>query len=384
MKNNLPDGTGRMNLRTARSCARFFFAGAGANKIALLNFLILICLPVCVQVEANGKKQAAGLRASSQNPGQDKGGAPAHEPEALTPGLLSPYLIEWYLDISEDADLKKIWRLLKMEVSGDRPHRCDGDCTTETFDIKAGSEAEGRTAALKISFEKGGFYQYLIFRQARSLSGAKEEWKFLGNIDSRGQSAGPPGQRVETGSDRTWFVIRELWARESGMRARGDVWYEIKEGEVKQVLSYPVEGEYKPCDNHPGRSYKTMLLRHGLEDGIYTVPIQLLVSYNVSDCSRGDDPPALFAKGQKARYVWNEDKERFALDASPSGITEKELGSVYGVEKLSDEKFLEYNFEELSVIAKNGNSTQQEWLRKFLTGMPDGSRKAALQEKLRP
>jgi len=306
----------------------------------------------------------------------------AQEPAASKPESLSPYLIEWYLDINEGADLKQIWRSLKIEVPGDLPSRCDGDCSTETFDIETSDEEMGEIVALKISFERGGFYQYLIFRKARFDSGDKEEWKFLGRIDSRNQRDGPPEHRVEHGSGRTWLVIRELWGRKSAAMARGEVWYEVNERAIKRVLSYPIEGHDKPCENRLGRSYKAILLRHGLEEGVYTIPVQFLVSYNISDCDRGREPRALFGRGQKARYVWNEEKGRFILDSALSDITEEEMGSVYSLEGSSREQFVELNFDALSVMAKEGDSKQKGWLRDFLTSLPDSSRKTALQQSL--
>ena len=343
------------------------------NAFDLLAFMLLLCLPLSFQKGAD-----------VQEPRRGAGQTPAEEPKIFKPGPLSPYLIEWYLDISDDADLRQIWRQLKIEAPDDRPYRCGGDCATETFNLGVGGESGGDAVALKISVEGRGFYQYLIFREIRAGTGGKEEWVFLGNIDSRGQRDAPPEYRVETGSGRTWFVLRELSRREPEAMARREVWHEIKEGEVKQVLSYPLDGYDRACGGLPRRSHKAMILHHGTEDGEYTVPVQFLVSYDISDCRQKDDSRALFAKGQRARYVWSAERERFVLDASRSDITEEELSRVYGAEALSSEKFIEYNFEELSSVATSGNLKQKEWLRKFLTGAADGPRKSALLQRLTP
>jgi hypothetical protein len=88
------------------------------------------------------------------------------------------------------------------------------------------------------------------------------------------------------------------------------------------------------------------------------VPVQLIVSYNISDCEKDKDPPPLFAKGQKAYYVWNDEKGRFVLDTSRSDLTEKELEAVYNPGGLTHEKFLEYNLSELLEIAGKSSSIQ--------------------------
>lgn len=312
------------------------------------------------------------------------GAARAQSPEpSLKPDSISPYIIEWFIDLNEDADLKQIWRLLKIEIPSDMSYRCRGGCSSETFDIATADEELGKTVALKISFEAGDFYQYLVFRRMKSDPTAAEKWVLIGYIDARGQPFGSPAHRIESGEGRTWFVVRELWGRGSGMIARGEVWYEIKGAELKRVLSYPVEGHNIPCQNSLGRSYKSFLARHGSVNGVYTVPVQLLVSYNISDCGRRDDPPSLFAKGQKAYYVWDEQQGRFVLDASQSDVTVDEISNVYNSEGLSHEEFAEYNLSELLELARGGNTRQKDWLRQFLTGIKDSPAKRALEQAIR-
>ncbi|MCI0486700.1 MAG: hypothetical protein L0229_08880 [Blastocatellia bacterium] len=307
--------------------------------------------------------------------------ASTDERAALKPEAISPYMIEWYIDINEDADLKRIWRALKLDTD-EIPDRCYGGCEAETFNIEIEGLAPGRTVALKISFKEVFFHQYLIFRRENSDSTGVEKWLFIGNIDSRDQRYGLPTHRLETGDDRTWFVVRELWGRGSSVTAQGEKWYEIKERKLKHVLRYPVEGYTRPCYGNPGRSYKSILIRHGAVNGVYTVPVQYLVSYNISECDRGKDSLPLFTKAQKAYFVWSAEEERFILDKSQSDITKKELGSVYHIEEFSDEEFVEYNFSELSEIARSGDAERRDWLRQFLTRVQDSPRKTVLQQAL--
>jgi hypothetical protein len=296
----------------------------------------------------------------------------------LNTGSISPYLIEWYIDVNENIDLKQIWKLLRIGISNGVSYRCGGNCNAETFDISMTDEGQGETIALKVSFEDGDFYQYLIFRIVK-IGVSREEWKLIGVIDSRGKRNAPPVHRVESADNQSWFVIRELWSQGSGTLAYGDVWYQIGARGVRPVLSYPVEGHNTTCQKQPWHSYKSILLRYGLDNGIYTVPLQFLVSYELSDCARANAPRSLFAKGQKAYFVWDAEEGRFILDKSRSDITEKEINNVYQVAGPAPEMFVEYNFNELLEMAQVGGMEQKDWLRKTLRDLPDNLRKSVLQ-----
>ncbi len=300
-----------------------------------------------------------------QSPAQNQS-TPSTDGRAVSM-LRSPYLIEWFMDMNENVDLKQIWALLKIEISADMSYRCKGDCEAETFDVDL------RTVALKISYKDGNFHQYLFFKRAKSDS-TDEAWQFIGNIPAHG----PPEYRIEKGDDRTWFLLKELRGRE----VYAEVWYEIKEKEVREVLSYPIQGQSVFCQNNLTRTYKTLLFRHDFENGIYTVPIQFILTYHITDCNKKEGA-RLFAKGQKAYYVWDDGKQHFVLDKSRSEVTEEELNSVYSNERLSGEKMIEHNFAELSKIAKAGDPEQKRWLRVFLNSVKDGPQKLALQQALK-
>jgi hypothetical protein len=283
--------------------------------------------------------------------------------------LRSPHLIEWFIDVNENVDLKQIWALLKMEISADMSYRCKGDCEAETFDVDMGAGKE-RAVALRISYKDGQDHQYLFFKRAKSDSG-DETWQFIGNIPAHG----PPEYRIERGDDRTWFLMKELRGRQS----YAEVWYEINGKGVREVLSYPIQGQSLFCRNNLARTYATLLFRHDFENGIYTVPIQFILTYHITDCGKKEGA-RLFAKGQKAYFVWDEGKQRFVLDKTRSEVTEEELGGVYSNERLSGEKLIEHNFAELLKIAKTGDAEQKRWLRTFLNEVKDGPQKLALQQ----
>ncbi len=151
---------------------------------------------------------------------------------------------------------------------------------------------------------------------------------------------------------------------------------------MREVLSYPIQGQSLFCQNNLMRTYATLLFRHDFENGIYTVPIQFILTYHITDCNKKEGT-TLFAKGQKAYYIWDDNKQRFILDKSRSEVTEEELSSVYNNERLSGEKLIEHNFAELSKIAKLGDPEQKRWLRVFLNSLKDSPQKLALQQALK-
>jgi hypothetical protein len=316
-----------------------------------------------------------------QKPEQGRPPAPADDNTAALLRSLSPYVIEWLIDVNEEVDLRQVWRLLKMDLPTDLPYRCGGDCSAETFEVVSGEQGEGDIVALRISFDGGDAYQYLLFKQpARDM--AERAWELVGAISARGRRFDPPTHRIETGDSRTWLVVKDL--RPSGPVAAhfNEAWYEMRATGLKRVLSYPVQGEYKPCQKQLGRSFKTIIVRHELENGVYTIPAQVLISYNISDCEKGRISHGLFAKGRMAYYVWEAASERFVLDPRRSEITESEILSLSHGEMPAARDFIDSNNNELMAIARGKDKEQKKWLKTFLATIEDGPRKSALQQAL--
>jgi hypothetical protein len=315
---------------------------------------------------------------SRQKPEQNQ---PPDDRTAALLRPLSPYVIEWLIDVNEEIDLRQVWRLLKMDLPSDLPYRCGTDCSAETFEVVSGEQGGGDIVALRISFDGGDAYQYLLFRQpARDM--AERAWEFVGAISAKGRRFDPATHRIETGDSRTWLVVKDLRLTGTATAHFNEAWYEIRESGLKRVLSYPVQGEYKPCHKLLGRSFKTIIVRHELENGVYTIPAQVLISYNISDCEKGRIPHGLFAKGRMAYYVWEGASERFVLDPRRSEITESEILSLSNGVMPSAPDFIESNHNELMAIARGKDKEQKDWLKSFLATVEDGPRKAALLQAL--
>lgn len=359
-----------------------FLTKQGRLTICRLRFALLFSLLACLPIAAQSRNAARHLPPASQEKQPRQPDKPADARAILKTATPSPYLIESLIDINEEIDLKRIWQMLNIGPPTPGAYRCNGDCEAETFDIAASNENHQKIVALRISYEKARFYQYLIFKQMGSSSLGEGGWRLLGNIDCFDQQDGPPGYRIEQDDSRTWLVLKELWGHETGRLVYGERWYEVQERALKQVLSYPVEGHGQPCLKEPRRSYKAFLLRHDLENGIYTIPVQFMIAYDIDTCGPRDRSFSLFSKGPKAYYVWNVGKERFVLDEARSEVTEKQIDRLFDARGFSDEAFVEDNFQELANIATSGDARRKAWLRNFLTRIQNTPRKADLQRRL--
>lgn len=350
--------------------------------ICRLRFALLFSLLACLPIAAQSRNAARPVPLAPQEKQPRQPDKPADARVILKTAMPSPYLIESLIDINEEIDLKRIWQMLNIAPPTPGAYRCNGDCEAETFDVAVSNEDHQKTVALRISYEKARFYQYLIFKQTGSSSLGEGVWKLLGNIDCFDQQDGPPSYRIEQGEGRAWLVIKVLWGQETGRLVYGESWYEVQESALKQVLAYPVEGRDPACLSQPRRSYESMLLRHDLENGTYTIPVQFMIAYEIADCERRDTSLALFAKGAKAYYVWDTGEGRFILDEKRSDITQVQIARLSDVRPFNNEAFVEDNFQELANIAASGDARRKAWLRNFLTRIQNTPRKADLQRRL--
>jgi hypothetical protein len=342
--------------------------------------MILAFLAVSISAGLCSIEIVATAHGSPQNQQQDTSPQPTDERVAAMLKSFSPQLIELLVDANPDIDLEHIFRLLKIDALKSAPGKCNSGCSAETFDIEVPGEQSVKTTALRISFDGGKQYQYLIFKSGGPNRSAG--WRFIGSFETGHQMEGPPRHRIESGNNRSWLVIRESLARSPSAKAFLETWHEIKENSVKRVLRYPVEGRVETCSTRTGRSFKSLLLRHELESGVYTIPVQFFVSFDILDCDKAGNEATLFTKSRRAFFIWDSDRKQFRFDHSRSELNEAEMESVYGLSELSNREFVEHNFDEISAIARSKNAEQKNWLRQFLTMLEEGPRKSALLKML--
>jgi hypothetical protein len=289
----------------------------------------------------------------------------------------SPYSVLRFINETDDADLRKVWQWLGLNLDyTDMSYKCDGSCKAETFVIDANGE---KNTVVKISYEAGNYYQYLIFRKLlRSASAG--EWKLIGSVDSSYQQYGSPKHRVERSGTQTWLVIEELWGRGSGVSLYGEKWHELRETGVREVLAFPVSGHQSSFGDSVGRSFKAGVLGYESINGIHAIKVRFSVSYNV-----GLQPQEqLFSKDQLAFFVWDSSQRKFVLDESNSQLSEQEIEKVYNIDSLTNEQFVEYSLKELLEVAAHGSEKQKEWLRQFLPKLNASPERSELERALKP
>jgi len=70
------------------------------------------------------------------------------------------------------------------------------------------------------------------------------------------------------------------------------------------------------------------------------------------------------------------------IDQPSMTISRRIFESIYQGDKWSEDAFVKFNFSQLLLIAKRGNSLQREWLKDFVNGYKESREKTALLHTL--
>jgi hypothetical protein len=336
----------------------------------LLPILMLLSLPLVGRLtETSPAAHGTTPQQSVQNTAPQAGGEFASE----QPKTFDLYALERQINAGE-VRLGELWQALGIE-GGDFPDECDS-CRAEQLQLDLDGELED-ISILKVAV----IYEtrYLFFRHKPAATGESRQ-EFLGHADSLYQQYGPPEHRVVRGENGSWLVVRELWGRGTGFLHYGEVWYGISHRGPKEVLRYPVRGHDAMIARVTNRQIKVWAVGPDVVNDTSTVKVIFTVTY--LGFPQGEDDRPLFTKKQKALYVWDAVQEKFVLDAYRSELTEEEIEAVYNFDSLDDEKFVEYNYDELTRVATQGGAERKRLLRKFLNTLPASSKAQSLLRTL--
>ena len=300
-----------------------------------------------------------------EKPGLVEGSTAADHP-------LSPFGLRAV--ISENpygAELQPVWDWFGIKSA--LPPRCYR-CTADVFQLELDAEP-GVETVLRIGNRKT-HYQYLVFKSSARASDPTG-WKLLGYVDDITYRYEPPPHfTVAAGANKHWLVVQVRGASgESAVVYRNRV-FEVTPKGVREVLSYPSSGYHVGTPGAPERSFDTLLLESVTDRREETLRVQ----FNSHYFRQG---VRALSRQQHGLFVRRAGAERFVLDLRRSDLSGEELRAVYDSAALGNDDFLNYNFEELSRLAAEGDDADKEWLRLLLAECGETPRALALARLLR-
>jgi len=287
-------------------------------------------------------------------------------PYARRPASVSPYEIKQYIEEhqkDEFVSLAEYWNRLGIDVEEWEKY---GRCEASIFDLALGP-GEGTKVMLRLYDHSGwsmGGTRYLLFKPTSAAHHTK--WKLLGHVDFQDQRYEVPEHRILSSAADHWLVVTILAGRGSGYGLHIDIWYEIADSGMKDVLSYPTGKFLSWGDPFPVIEASSKVISATTESDRTRVVIEFTASYVLYGGAHLNEKVGLWAKTQSAVFVRSSGQERFSLDDRESQLSNKELDAVYDGEGPSNSEILRYNFEDLERIATSTNEKAKEWLRSYL------------------
>ncbi len=300
---------------------------------------------------------------------------------------LSPYDIESFVNSNPKTEIVEIWEKLKIadEYNGSSPYDsergffggCSG-CEAETYNFELDGQP-GTEVLLRIEDRLQEACRYLIFKYKNSEA-EENNWQLIGHIDHDfGRYQMPQHYLVLSGGE-SWLVVRVQGASGSGVALYNERVFTVRNNKVFEILTYPADGHQSGNNFEPSRNFAGRILDAKLENGVATVEVEFTVDYSTYNDT--DDDISLWSKKQKAIFRKRLNSNQFTIDSKKSsGLSEREIEAVYGIDSLTAEDLLKYNFTDLKKIATE-RPKQKEWLRNFLRLCKPSSEKSALQRLL--
>lgn len=287
-------------------------------------------------------------------------------------------------------ELGRVWK--KFGVPPGSFDQCAGDCTAEInaldLDGKPGSEV-----LLKLT-GSGERCRFLVFKQKGKA------WKVVGHVDHNFNRYQMARHRVARFNGRPWLVIRGQGGSGSGFSLYFETWYQVGQGGVQQVLSYPVAGRTYPFPAGLGRDFEAQALTGSQSHR------DLVLRYSVTYIKleyESNKQSNFIVNEHRAHFRWDKESKSFKFNPARSNISEAEISAIANIEDEESsagtvvgnmkfysenenkawvgggyEVFLKYNLGSLLKIANDKNNKNREWLRFFLKDCYDTPEKREL------
>jgi hypothetical protein len=275
---------------------------------------------------------------------------------------IEPFEIASFIDSHPHADLTPLWE--RLHITGNFIGVC-GWCKASRFEYDLDNDSENEVV-LQIKHQVGEFYRYLVFDDSR-----RGYSKFLGHIDVTSKYT-PSDPLVLVSNGQPFLILQSTAATGSGLAAWLDTIYRVSNSGVRPVATYLSKVHQSGGVNFPHKVFVGRPLSCEIKNGHAILNLSYTVEY-----SGGDIP--LFSKTQKAILVGSVGNEESFLDTAHSEMSQHEFDSIYQVDSMGAEEFLQYNHSELRAIAAGHNVGQKKWLNHFLnTCEPSGVKRELL------
>lgn len=262
---------------------------------------------------------------------------------------ITPFDIVSFIDQHPRADLSRLWQRLGITRDGDPMadfsfgNACSA-CEARSFQYNLDDDAAGETV-LQIKQQLGEMYRYLIFKPT-----GNRNWKFLGHVDVWAKY--PPSDPVVLVSNgRAWLILQRTAATGSGLGAWLDTVYEVSDTGVRPVVSYLAHVNQAGEMGFPSKEFTGRPASCEIKNGRAIVKVLYTVEYFGENVR-------LFAKQKTAVLIgWGRDGS--SVVARESEITPHELETIYNIDSMGPEDFVNYNRSELRAIAAGNDSDKR-------------------------
>jgi hypothetical protein len=197
----------------------------------------------------------------------------------------------------------------------------------------------------------------------------------------------PSYQVIDVDGNDIWLVVHWLANSGTGFSLYEENWYKLNSEKLKVALRYPVNGheEYGIGEPPAHVEFKGELIGYQSDPqtGVYSVELLFYVFYASAFVDYKEELPEyypVFSLKRKARYMWNEEDQRFLLDPENSNVLGDEIDKLF---HYTADEFLKYTYDELLELATTGNNLQKKWLELMLEQAEDSSEKENLLKQLK-
>jgi hypothetical protein len=243
------------------------------------------------------------------------------------------------------------------------------DCTEEctATGMAAGRLlGEGEDSLIRVCDSFGQTCRFLLLHLSSS------NWSLVDYIDSPFEKYEPPSVRVEASQDRRWLVRRGFGGGGTGIHLAISDWFELRCGELREVLSLPSDGW--DVNARPARYISTRFRNFSSSGKRESLEFGFIVAFQ--------DYPA-------GREIWQEERTvvfsrtgpntPFEFDAARSGISAAFKGKLFAFDSMDENDFINFAYERLRVIAADPKDGRRDWLRDYLAEMEETAKVRTLE-----